>query len=92
VPGRIVKGREKLGRFFGYGRTDETPAHLTKHILTNFTCEFEGDSRASTVTYFQVLQGTGLSAWGRYIDNVVSHDGQWRIAKREVAVDGPTTS
>jgi hypothetical protein len=58
-------------------------------MLSNIVVDFERNDAASAVTYFQVLNMTGLQTWGRYIDQLCKIDGAWKIAVREVAVDGP---
>jgi hypothetical protein len=84
--GRSFVGRDRLVKFFS-----AAPAgvHKTKHVLTNIVIDFDGPDLASSVTYFQVLNTSGLQAWGRYIDELRRVDGAWRIAVREVAIDGP---
>ena len=58
-------------------------------MLSNIVVDVDGNDAASAVTYFQVLDTTGLQAWGRYIDQLRKIDGAWKIAVREVAIDGP---
>jgi 3-phenylpropionate/cinnamic acid dioxygenase small subunit len=89
VPGRTFTGQDRLGRFFGVGRSNDAAPHQTKHVLTNMVVDVVDGGRATAVTYFQVLQGVGISAWGRYIDELTEVDGEWRIVTCEIAVDGP---
>ena len=35
-----------------------------------------------------VLTDRGLDHWGRYVDEFIRVDGEWRIAHRRVSVDG----
>ena len=44
--------------------------------------------RARSRCYFQVLMADGLDHWGRYVDELVRVDGEWRFARRRVSVDG----
>jgi hypothetical protein len=85
--GRTFAG-ERLAKFYGAAPRD---VHKTKHMLSNIVVDVDGNDEASAVTYFQVLNTTGLQAWGRYIDQLRKIDGAWKIAVREVAVDGPVT-
>jgi SnoaL-like domain len=89
VPGRTFTGRQDLARFFGVGRSESAEPHRMKHVLTNMVVDIAEPGHASAVTYFQLLRGGGLSAWGRYIDELAEIDGHWHITAREVAVDGP---
>jgi uncharacterized protein (TIGR02246 family) len=86
VGGRSFAGRDRLTKFFSVAPRD---VHKTKHVLTNIVIDQDADDLANSVTYFQVLNTTGLQAWGRYIDRFRKHDGKWQIAVREVAIDGP---
>ncbi len=60
--------------------------HSTQHIITNHTCELEGDV-AHTETYWMFAAmnkaGSPLSlTGGRYIDRFEKRDGRWAIAAR----------
>ena len=83
--GRTFAG-ERLAKFYGAAPRD---VHKTKHMLSNIVVDVERNDAASAVTYFQVLNTTGLQTWGRYIDQLRKIDGFWKIAVREVAIDGP---
>jgi SnoaL-like domain len=90
VGARVAKGREELTQFFGPGRPPKDGRQRTKHVITNILVTEESPERAALLSYFQVLTRNGLTSWGRYIDQVVRNpEGEWRIARRVVAVDGP---
>ena len=86
--GRPFAG-ERLGKFFGAAPRE---VHNTKHVMTNIVVDVNSADAASSVTYFQVLNPTGLQAWGRYLDQFRKADGRWRIAVREVVIDGPISA
>lgn len=65
--------------------------HLTQHIVTNHTCELDGDV-AHTETYWMLAamnkQGSPLSlGGGRYLDRFERRDGHWAIAARKCLID-----
>ncbi|MGD9792026.1 MAG: nuclear transport factor 2 family protein [Acidimicrobiia bacterium] len=82
--GRTFAG-ERLTKFYGAAPRD---VHTSKHIFSNVVIDLDGDDAAHAVTYFQVLNTTGLQARCRHIDQFRKVDGAWKIAVREVAVDG----
>jgi len=85
--GRRVEGREALFEFFGGPNATAAETERTKHVVTNTIVEADGDALVTT-SYWQVLRSWGLANWGRYLDRLVRHDGDWRIAQRTVIVDG----
>jgi hypothetical protein len=90
VGARVAHGREELAQFFGPSRPPKDARQRTKHVITNVQVTEYAPDRASVLSYFQVLAKQGLTSWGRYIDEVArGADGEWRIARRVVAVDGP---
>lgn len=65
--------------------------HLTQHIVTNHSCELDGDS-AHTETYwmFAAMNKTGAPlslGGGRYIDRFERRQGRWAIAARKCVLD-----
>ena len=73
----------------GLGRMDQT-----QHMLGNIYIEIHGNS-AAVESYFQAyhrLRGEGdhrfdIICAGRYVDRMEKRDGEWRIARRELAYD-----
>jgi hypothetical protein len=65
--------------------------HATQHIVTNHTCELDGDT-AHTETYWLFaamnIAGPPLSlSGGRYVDRFERRDGRWAIAARKCLFD-----
>jgi ketosteroid isomerase-like protein len=65
--------------------------HTTQHVITNHTCELDGDV-AHTETYYMFaamnVEGSPLTlSGGRYIDRFEKRDGRWAIAVRRVVSD-----
>lgn len=85
--GRTVTGREAIFEFFGGAKTAPPETERTKHVVTNTLFEAEGGALRAT-SYWQVLGSWGLANWGRYLDRLVQHEGEWRISHRTVVVDG----
>jgi hypothetical protein len=70
VAGRSFRGKERLSRFYGAGPTPRDGVQPTKYMISNILVD-RNDDHASVISYFQVLQGSGPAAWGRYLDNIV---------------------
>jgi ketosteroid isomerase-like protein len=81
--GVFVGGREEFAEWaFGYHVRHQK---LTHHIVTNHTCELDGDT-AHTETYW-IFSGINVDAapsihFGRYIDRFERRHGTWAIAAR----------
>jgi hypothetical protein len=65
--------------------------HATQHIVTNHSCELDGDV-AHTETYWMLAamntSGPALSfGGGRYIDRFERRNGRWAIAARKCLID-----
>jgi ketosteroid isomerase-like protein len=94
LPDDRIEGRDAIDAMFRDVRSQvaaSTPAGTTPH-LRHFTgtlqIDVDGSDRATSRCYFQVLMAAGLDHWGRYVDEFVRVDGEWRIARRRVSVDG----
>ena len=61
--------------------------HL-RHFTATHQIDLEGPDHATGRCYFLVLTEAGLDHWGRYIDVYKRTQGGWRLAAREVRVDG----
>jgi ketosteroid isomerase-like protein len=69
----------------------EAHQHATQHIITNHTCDLDGDV-AHTETYYLFAgmnkEGSPLSlSGGRYIDRFEKRNGKWAIAARLLVSD-----
>jgi 3-phenylpropionate/cinnamic acid dioxygenase small subunit len=70
-----------------YMRETHRDMHDTKHMLSNFVIEVDGDA-ASASTYVHAVQVVTEDPllWydcvGRYADRLVREGGEWRIAER----------
>lgn len=65
--------------------------HATQHIITNHTCELDGDV-AHCETYYMFaamnVEGAPLAlSGGRYLDRFERRGGRWAIALRKVVSD-----
>lgn len=68
----------------------EAGQSATLHMLTNHTCEIDGDV-AHTETYWLYTgrnrDGTNWVAAGRYADRLERRNGEWRIAFRQTLIE-----
>ncbi|HET7531037.1 MAG TPA: nuclear transport factor 2 family protein [Mycobacteriales bacterium] len=86
--GATYVGRAAIRQLFT-GAVDDDPQRI-RHFTSTVVIDLVADDRVTARSYFQVLAGAGLDHWGTYRDVVVRLDGQWRLARREVRVDGMT--
>ncbi|HWB65799.1 MAG TPA: nuclear transport factor 2 family protein [Mycobacteriales bacterium] len=89
-----VTGPAELLRFFQAvaasaqsGAAGPTPSYVRHHTAT-LVIDVESPAEASARCYYQVLTTDGLDHWGRYADELIRVDGQWRFARRRVRLDG----
>jgi 3-phenylpropionate/cinnamic acid dioxygenase small subunit len=85
-----VVGTDAL-RAFAADRSDEMPG--MRHLITNVLVEADGNG-AKGSAYFVCfrLRGDGrfrLLNFGRYDDTFARHDGDWRIATRDIVSELP---
>jgi hypothetical protein len=72
-----------------------SPLLITHHLIGNQRVVFDDDTHARTSTYLSAAHRTRLPdgtlqdelVRGRYLDHVVVHAGQWRIADRTLVYD-----
>jgi ketosteroid isomerase-like protein len=94
LPDERIEGRAAIDAMFRDVRSQVTAATPTgttpylRHFTGTLQIDVDGGDRAASRCYFQVLMPSGLDHWGRYVDDFVQVDGQWRIARRRVSVDG----
>jgi 3-phenylpropionate/cinnamic acid dioxygenase small subunit len=83
-------GHDQLADYFD-GHT-HAPDAWHKHVTTNPTIVVRGDT-ASATSYFLRVDATSeagvasVVASGRYLDQLVRRDGQWRILERRCQVE-----
>ncbi len=92
--GELIAGRDAIAAMFRDVRgqvVTSAPAGTTPH-LRHFTATLQIDvdspDHATSRSYFLVLMPEGLDHWGRYVDEYVRVDGEWRFARRRASVDG----
>jgi len=87
--GIFVGGPEAFADWaFGFHREHQ---HATQHIVTNHTCELDGDvAHSETYWMFAAMNKTGAAlalGGGRYLDRFERRDGRWAIAARKCVID-----
>jgi hypothetical protein len=79
---------EFVDRVLEFHRTRE---QLTQHILTNHSCEIDGDI-AHTETYAHCFivfpDGRNRISFGRFVDRLEKRDGRWGIVSRVSMPEG----
>jgi hypothetical protein len=58
-----------------------------RHNLTTVLIEFGSADTATSLIYFLVISGSGLTGTGRYEDKYRKIDGEWRIAERKTRLE-----
>jgi ketosteroid isomerase-like protein len=97
VGGRRVHREDGHGDLARYVAAYPKPPQFRKHIVVDPVIDVHGD-RAEVVAYWLLLQrhdedGTPVvAAFGRYRDELVKHEGRWRIANRLADVEATTAS
>lgn len=79
--GRTFTGRDELRRL--YERLDVYTG--TSHHITNPRIDVDGDSataRSGIYAYHRRHDGSTMSLWGVYTDELVRRDGRWLIRRR----------
>jgi 3-phenylpropionate/cinnamic acid dioxygenase small subunit len=64
-----------------------------RHFTATHQIDLVDDDHATGRCYFAVIVGNaaearGLDHWGRYVDEYVRIDGEWKFQRRRVHVDG----
>lgn len=71
---------------------DRTPrpmtGHHVRHRVATHVIDFDGVTRASGYSYFEVLMPHGLDHWGRYLDKYEMRDDHWLFTYRRAFTDG----
>jgi uncharacterized protein (TIGR02246 family) len=86
--GRVTEGRDAIRN---YMMTVQGEGRRGMHVTTNSLIEVDGESDGATATtdYLFVrptAEGIGVVAAGRYLDQLVRHDGRWRFQVREITL------
>ena len=83
-------GRTRNGREAAVGLLAKAmpPENRGKHLITNTLVEETGEGKASVVSDFAFVGKDSSVMTGRYIDEFVATDGDWRIAKRTITLNG----
>jgi hypothetical protein len=80
-----ARGRAALLAFFE--SSQGLPEQRGKHITANFVIDLDGDGATarSDFVFYRFVDGVFTPAiGGRYHDELVRDDGQWRFARREI--------
>ena len=92
--GDAVTGRDAIEQLYARStRRYEDGTPRTKHVMTNVLVDVEGDDRASSRSYFTVLQAVpgGLALQpviaGRYRHTYERVDGTWSVRTMHVTID-----
>jgi SnoaL-like domain len=94
----VYDGIENVKRIFtgAKDRVDEQTATAGPTYIRHFTATHQIDlvdaDHAKGRCYFCVIIDNGLDHWGRYVDEYVRVEGQWKFARRQVSVDGRAES
>lgn len=71
----------------------EAPGPTHFHVVGNERIEPDGDRAGATSTWMLLRRGDGdvpeLVLLGRYVDELVREDGEWRFASRQALTDVP---
>jgi len=59
-----------------------------RHFVSTQSIRLLSPQEASSTTYVTVVGSRGVDHWGAYIDRWAKSQGQWRIARRSVTLDG----
>jgi len=94
IPGARHDGREAIGAMFRSVRervedsaTEGARSHL-RHFTATLQIDVDDADHAHSRCYFAVLMPQGLDHWGRYVDDFVRIDGEWKFARRRVDTEG----
>ncbi len=64
---------------------------MVRHHTSTLQIDVAGPAEASSRCYYQVLSGSGLDHWGRYLDRYGVIDGRWCFVHRREFLDGFVT-
>ena len=90
VEGRPYRGVDEIRAMFEAAArsTRARAGGNVRHFTATHQIDLLGPDHAKGRCYFQVLTEVGLDHWGRYVAEYRRAEGRWRLATREVRVDG----
>ena len=91
LDGRPYRGRDEIRTIFTGAAemvTRGAEPIIVRHHTSTLQIDVARPGEASSRCYYQVLSGTGLDHWGRYLDRYGVVDGQWRFVHRREFLDG----
>lgn len=59
-----------------------------RHFTATTQVDVTGPTTARARSYYQVLMGSGLDHWGRYVDEAEEIAGRWVFTRRRETLDG----
>ena len=76
--------------FIDFAKRAGTPrdAPLVRHYTSTIVITVDSPTTAHAELYYVVLMFRGIDHWGRYVDDYVCVDGEWKIARRQEWMDG----
>ena len=90
----VYDGRENVKKIFLGARervdarsADAGPTYV-RHFTATHQIDLVDDEHATGRCYFAVIIDNGLDHWGRYVDEYVRIDGDWKFKHRKVPIDG----
>jgi hypothetical protein len=91
LDGRPYRGHDEIRTIFT-GAADlvrqPTGPILVRHHTSTLQIDVASGTDATSRCYYQVLSGTGLDHWGRYLDRYGVIDGRWYFVHRREFLDG----
>ena len=94
LPGEVLEGRGAIDALFRRTRervvagTPDGVRPQLRHYTSTLQIDLDDADHAHSRCYFEVLMHHGLDHWGRYVDDFVRIDGEWKFARRRVTTDG----
>jgi hypothetical protein len=77
--------------FVAWANESHAQQSITHHMITNHSCELDGDVAHTESYFFAVLKSLSSEevtlAGGRYVDRFERRKGQWKIAARKCMVE-----
>ena len=91
LDGRPYRGRPEIRTIFtgAKERVERGPQPIiVRHHTSTLQIDVTGPGDATSRCYYQVLSGTGLDHWGRYLDRYGVIGGRWYFLHRREFLDG----
>ena len=91
LDGKPYRGHDEIRTIFTdaaeMARRGPDPV-LVRHHTSTLQIDVAGQQEASSRCYYQVLSGSGLDHWGRYLDRYGVIGGKWYFVHRREFLDG----